>query len=316
MSLPIAATDVAVMWDHLYWFLVWLSVFFFVLVVGTMIYFVIKYRHQKKQKPVFITGNHTLEVIWSIVPLLLVLIVFVWGYVVYRKMIHAPPNSLEVRVIGKQWLWQFQYEDGKTTVNELFVPVNQPVKLIMSSEDVIHSFFVPDFRVKQDVVPGMYTSIWFEPTVPGRHQIFCAEYCGTSHSQMLADLYVLSEGDWAQWKAGKKLNLKTSRISMSNVPSPTLAEQGKKLMLQKGCVACHSDDGSPRPGPTYKNLFNSKVELANGQVVIADENYLRESIETPQAKLVKGFGPLMPTFRGIVSEEEINAIIAYIKSLK
>ncbi len=323
-TLPIAASDIAVKWDTLYFFLFWLSVFFFILVIGGMIYFAIRYRHQKNKTPTFIAESHTLEIIWSVIPTALLMVIFAWGYIVYREMVQAPPDAFEIRVIAKQWLWQFQYEDGRMTVGEVFVPVNKAVKFIMSSEDVLHSFFVPNFRVKQDVVPGMYTNVWFEPTVPGRHQIYCAEYCGTSHSQMLADLYVLTAEQWDAWKLGKKMtHLPEADPAVQRAPvlsdspmSGSLAEWGKKLLTQKGCVACHSDDGIKKVGPSHKGLYNSKVELADGQTVVADENYLRESIENPQAKLVKGYGPLMPTFKGLINEEEMNAMLAYIKSLR
>ncbi len=316
-SLPIQGSEIAARWDHLYLFLFWLSVFFFVLVVGGMIYFAIKFRHQKKHQPTYITHNHLLELIWSVIPTIILMVIFVWGYSVYHAMITPPDDAYEVRVIGKQWFWQFQYDDGRMTVDKVFVPVNKPVKFIMSSEDVVHSFFVPNFRVKQDVVPGMYTSVWFEATVPGRHQIYCAEYCGTRHSLMLADLYVLEPEQWIAWKAGKKLT-GISEAGGGNPPSSggDLVDQGRKVTTVKGCVACHSDDGSPKVGPTYKGLFGAKVELTNGSTVIADENYIRESIENPQAKIVKGFGPVMPSFKGLINEEEMNAVIAYIKSVK
>jgi len=325
-DLPLQATDVAARWDSLYNFLVWLSVFFFVLVVGGMIYFAFKYKNRPGLKPKYITGNHTLEAIWIAVPTVLLMVIFAWGYSVYHDMTQAPSDAYEVRVIGKQWLWQFQYDNGKTTIGELYVPMNKPVKLIMTSEDVLHSFFVPNFRIKQDVVPGMYTSVWFEAKLPGKHQIFCTEYCGGSHSGMLAQVIALDEKQWEDWNAGKKLGpipvagrelteADLTSAAQAEAPKP-LAEQGKTLFETKGCVACHSIDGSQKPGPTLKGVFGSKIELADGTTITADENYLRESIEKPQAKIVKGFQPIMPTFQGLMSETELNALIAYIKSLK
>lgn len=318
-ALPLPGTDIAARWDSLFSFLFWLSVFFVVLIVGLMIYFAIEYRHHKGQKPKYITGNHQLEVFWTVVPTIILLFIFAWGYKVYRAMVQPPADALEIRVIAKQWLWQFQYEDGKNTVGELYVPINRPVKLIMSSDDVLHSFFIPNFRVKQDVVPGMYTSVWFEATVPGKHLVYCAEYCGTAHSNMLASVFVLEQDKWEAWKKGKSIGqIATAGGLPEAAPAPLspLAEQGKKLMAMKGCIACHSDDGSPRVGPSYKGVFGHSVELADGSTVTADENYLRESVENPQAKLVKGFGPVMPTYKGQLTEEEINALIAYIKSVK
>jgi cytochrome c oxidase subunit 2 len=322
---PIQGTEIATQWDSLYNFLIGLSVFFFLIVVGGMVYFAIKYRHQKGLRTKYITGNHQLEIIWTVIPTILLIIIFIWGYYVYRAMIHAPPGAYEIRVIAKQWGWQFQYEDGRISVGEVFVPVNQPVKMVMSSEDVIHSLFIPNFRIKQDVVPGMYTTVWFEATVPGKHQILCAEYCGTSHSEMLAKLYVLEPDEWKEWLTGKKPVIagesgsadgkKSSHSNLSKLSSG-IAVQGKKLANAKGCVGCHTSDGSTKIGPTYKGIFGQKVELADGTSSIIDDNYIRESIENPQAKVVRGFAPVMPSFKGLLIESEINALVAYIKSLK
>jgi len=329
-TLPIQGTDVAARWDLLYNFLVGLSVFFFVLVVFGMIYFIVKYRQRPGVKPTYITGNHILEAIWIFIPTVLLLLIFGWGYSVYHSMTQPPSDAYEIRVIGKQWLWQFQYDSGKTTVGEVYVPMNRPVKLIMTAEDVLHSFFIPNFRVKQDVVPGMYTSVWFEAKVPGKHQVYCAEYCGTSHSGMLAQLIVLDDQQWKDWQKGKPLGPipvagreltaddreKAKLVSTSSPTHASLADQGKEMFTSKGCVACHSVDGSPKVGPTLKGLFGHEVELADGSKVTSDENYIRESIENPQAKIVKGFAPSMPTFKGLLQESELNALIAYIKSLK
>jgi cytochrome c oxidase subunit 2 len=336
-GLPIQASEVATEWDTLYNFLVGLSFFFFVLVVGAMLYFVKAYRARPGVKTKYIADHHLLEGLWTFIPLVLLMIIFVWGYAVYDKMISAPSNAMEIRVIAKQWLWQFQYDDGRSTINEVYVPVNQPVKMVMTSTDVLHSFFVPNFRVKQDVVPGMYSSVWFEATVPGKHQVFCTEYCGAAHSQMLAKVIALSPEDWENWKKGKKILAeeapkagdsaavqtdKTVASAAATIPATqpqlTLVEQGKAQFAAKGCVACHSPDGSAKAnlGPTLKGVYGNYVELVSGTKVMADDNYIRESIENPTAKIVKGFNPVMPTFKGQVSETEMNALIAYIKSLK
>lgn len=328
-SVPLQGTEVAARWDSLYSFLVGLSVFFFILVVGAMLYFIVAYRHDARKKTKYITGNHLLEAIWVGVPTLLLLMIFAWGYSIYHSMTQAPPDAYEIRVLGRQWLWTFQYDNGRTTTGEVFVPMNRPVKLIMTSEDVLHGFFIPNFRIKQDVVPGMYTSIWFMATVPGKHQVFCTEYCGTSHSGMLAKVVVLDDQQWKAWNQGKKMDgipeagqelaetdtLRTSAAGrlMEQIP---LAEQGRRLHENKGCVACHSVDGTTKVGPSHKGLFGSKVELTNGNTIIADENYIRNHIENPQSNTVKGFNPVMPTFKGLLTEAEINALIAYLKSLK
>lgn len=323
-DLPLQASDVAARWDTLYNFLVWLSVFFFVLVIGGMLVYAYKYK-DRGQKAKYITGSHALEAIFVTIPTVLLLVIFGWGWSVYRDMTQAPSDAMEIRVIGKQWLWQFQYDDGKTMIGDVYVPMNKPVKFVMTSQDVIHSFFVPNFRIKQDVVPGMYTSVWMEARMPGRHKIFCAEYCGTSHSGMLGDVVVLDDQQWADWKAGKKIGpvpvagreLTQAEIEKAAATTTgSLADQGKALFESKGCVACHSVDGTAKVGPTLKGLFGHKVELADGSTATADENYIRESIEKPNAKMVKGFQPVMPTFQGLLQETEMNALIAYIKSLK
>jgi cytochrome c oxidase subunit II len=338
--IPLTGTDVAARWDNLYNFLVWTSIFFFVLIVGAMMYFIVAYRHKPGVKSRYITGSHTLEGIFIAVPTILLLIIFGWGYSVYNGMTQPPADAYEIRVIGKQWLWQFQYENGKTTAGEVFVPVNRPIKLVMTSEDVLHSFFIPNFRVKQDVVPGMYSSVWFTATVPGKHQVFCAEYCGTSHSTMLAKVIVLTPDQWEAWNRGKKIGdipdawqsaaleeqdqskEYASADTDSTVPKTrliaqtTLVEQGKAVYETKGCVGCHSVDGTSKIGPSHKGLYGRTVILADGRTMIADENYIRGHIENPKGTLLQGYSPVMPTFKGLITETEMNALLAYLKSLK
>lgn len=329
-TLPVAATDVAMKWDSLYIFLVWLSVFFFILVVGGMLYFSYKYRASERPKPKYIHGHVPLEIVWTIVPTILLLVIFAWGYVVYKAQITAPTDAMEVRVIAKQWLWQFQYEDGRSTIGELFVPVNKPVKLIMTSTDVLHSLFIPNFRIKQDVVPGMYTTVWFETSVPGRHQIFCTEYCGTAHSGMLAEAKVLTPEQWTQWMNDVKpgpMEYIGIQSSMAKVDAAdmkkegsfaggTLADQGKELLSSKGCIACHQDGGTSKLAPMLKGIYGTEEEMVDGSKVKVDDNYIRESIENPNAKVIKGYNPIMPSFKGILKAEEINAIISYTKGGK
>lgn len=325
-DLPLQGTDAAARWDTLYNFLVWLSVFFFVLVVGGMIYFIYKYKAKEGEKPKYITGNHALEAVFIAVPTVLLMVIFAWGYSVYRQMVTPPGDAMEVKVIGKQWLWQFQYEDGKVSVGDLYVPMNKPVKLVMTSDDVLHSFFVPNFRIKQDVVPGMYTTVWFEAKLAGKHNIFCAEYCGGAHSGMLGKIIALNDQQWKDWKtgknvgaipvAGKELTAAETQQAQVAAGGGSLADQGKALFASKGCTACHTVDGGTSVGPTLRGAFGRKTEFADGSSVTVDENYIKESLENPQAKVVKGFQPVMPTFKGVLQETEINALIAYIKGLK
>lgn len=331
-SLPLQGTDIATRWDHLYLFLFYLSVVLFAIVIVPMIYFAIKYRARPGHKSSYITHNLGLEIAWYVIPTILVMAIFTWGWVVYHDMVTPPKNAMEIRVVGQRWSWTFQYEDGRMTTNQLFVPVDKPVRLLMTAplNDVLHSFFVPDFRIKQDLVPGMFTSAWFHPKMIGQHQVFCAEYCGTGHSAMLAKVIVLDEAAWGDWKAGKEISLppavgvgsmvasvETAPVAATAPAADDMTAQGKKLTEMKGCIACHSDDGSKRIGPSYKGVFESKVELSDGTTVTADEVYIRESIEKPQAKIVKGYESLMmPSFAGQMTETELNAVIHYIKSVK
>lgn len=330
-SLPVQGSDIAVVWDNLYDFLLWLSVFFFILVIGGMVYFMIRYRHQTGAKAKYMTGNHLVEGIGVVIPTILLMVIFGWGWVVYHSMTQAPTDAMEVKVVGRQWKWQFLYDNGRST-DYLFVPINKPIKLVMSSNDVIHSMFIPAFRIKQDVVPGMYTSVWFEPKVPGKHQIFCAEYCGTSHSGMLSQAVVLTEDQWKQFESGKEFDPKDFPIGGTEMafeksihvtaaaparpaaPMQSLAARGHALFETKGCVSCHNSDGTNGTGPSLKGLYGKQVELSDGSTVAADENYLRESIEKPQAKIVKGFQPVMPTFLGQLDEQEMTSLIAFIKT--
>lgn len=343
--MPIVGTDAAQAWEHLHLFLLLVCAFFFVIVIGPMIFFAFRFRKRPGRKPRYITHNFALEVTWTLIPTLTLMVIFTWGWIVYQKMVYAvPDNFVEVRVVAKSWSWTFQYDDGRTTTNELYVPVNRPIKLVMTSDvnDVLHSFFVPNFRIKKDAVPGMYTTVWFTPRVIGQHQIFCAEYCGAGHSEMLAKLIVLEQKDYQLWRWGKEINIppavgvggmdlvrgmmtearvlpgaQVAEAGEKGSDFTSLVEQGEKLSRSRGCIACHSSTDAPSIGPSYVGLFGSEVQLADGSTVIADENYIRESIENPQAKIVKGYEQvIMPPYPGALSELELNALIAYIKSLK
>lgn len=302
----------------------WTSFGFFILIFFGMVYFVAKFhRSRKGRKTEYILGHHGLELAWTIIPLVFMLFIFFWGLYVYQDLRKVPSDAYEVNVVGRQWLWNFEYTNGRKTMNELVVPKNKPVKLIMTSEDVIHSFFVPNFRLKQDVVPGMYTYISFNATMNGEHPIYCAEFCGTGHSDMLGKVVVLDEKDFEDWLiTGKYPGQSADQIAQAGAaeqagaPTQSLAEKGKEVFNAKGCFACHSVDGTAKVGPTLFNSFGRKEELSDGSMIVVDENYIRESIMDPQKKIVKGYPPSMPTFRGLLSDQEINALVAYIKSLK
>jgi cytochrome c oxidase subunit II len=227
---------------------------------------------------------------------------FVWGARVFFEQYKPPQNAIEVYVVGKQWMWKLQHATGQREINELHVPVGRKVKLIMTTEDVIHDFFVPAFRTKADVVPGRYTTLWFEATKAGRYHLFCAEYCGMNHSGMIGTVIVMEPRDFDNWLAG-------------NTGTTTPAAAGQQLYQTLGCASCHGANGEGGRGPVLAGLFGRDVSLASGATVRADEGYLRESIVNPQAKLVAGFGPIMPTFQGQVSEDQLMQLVAFIKSL-
>jgi cytochrome c oxidase subunit 2 len=288
--------------DALYFFLVALSVFFSTLIAGLVVVFAIKYRRRgPADNPQPIHGSLALELVWSIIPLFIVLGTFVWSADLFVAARRVPPGAMEVFVVGKRWMWKTQHMTGQREISELHVPVGVPVKLTLTSEDVIHSFFIPAFRLKQDAVPGRYSTAWFEATKPGTYHLFCAEYCGTKHSQMIGSIVVMEPAAFQTWLAG----------GVTGSP----ADEGQKLFQSLACVTCHRADSQGR-GPRLEGLFGKTVRLAGGQTVVADPEYIRESILTPSAKVVDGYQPIMPTFQGLVNEEGVMQLIAYIQSLQ
>lgn len=297
---PEAASTFAPQVDALYMFLVLLTLFFTVAIYFAVLFFALKYRRTpENQQGVHIHGNNLLEIIWSVIPLGIVMIIFVWGAVLFLRGIHSPEGALEITGVPKQWMWKFQHPQGKREINQLHVPVGKPVKMIMTSEDVIHSFYVPAFRVKQDVLPNRYSSVSFEPTKPGTYHLFCAEYCGTSHSQMIGSVVVMEPADYQAWLAG---------TAGAGTPL-SQAELGQKVFQQLNCQSCHSD---PLRAPALEGLLGKAVELEEGRIVTADRNYIRESLMNPNAKIVRGFQPIMPTYSGQITEEEIMQLISYL----
>jgi len=282
--------------------LVAVSVVFSSLIFMLVGYFAVKYRRRSDAEwPRPILGDLRLELLWTIVPLGITLVMFVWGASLYFTMSRSPAEALEISVVAKQWIWKFQHPGGQREINALHVPMGRPVKLTMTSEDVIHSFFVPAFRVKMDVLPGRYTSMWFEATKAGDYHSFCAEYCGTQHSEMLGRVIVLMPAQYERWLSGGAV-----------AESP--ASAGARLFQQLGCEGCHRADSGAK-GPALDGVFGKPVRLQGGATVVADEAYLRESIFDPNAKIVAGYRQVMPTFRGQISEEGLFQIIAYIKAL-
>ena len=299
---PEQASTMAGRVDALYFYLVAVSAFFAILIALLVIVFAIKYRRRSETElPRGIEGSLKLEVAWSAIPLAIALSFFFWGAKLFFAMNRPPNDALEVYVVGKQWMWKIQHADGQREINELHVPVGRAVRLTMTSEDVIHDFSIPAFRMKKDVVPGRYTTEWFQASRTGRYHIFCAQYCGTKHSGMTGWIDVMEPADYQAWLSG-------------GAASESLADAGAKLFQRHACNTCHRPDSLAR-GPNLEGLFGKQVQLADGRTITADESYIRESILTPNARLVKGFQPIMPTFQGLVSEEELLQLVAYVKSL-
>ncbi len=300
--MPDAASTFATQVDIYYYFLIAVTLFFTFAISAALIFLASKYRRRSQlDRPQEVHGNNMLEITWTIIPLILSLVMFFWGAHLYFIYAKSPSDAMEILVTGKQWMWKIQHPNGNREINELHVPLGQPIKLTMTSEDVIHSFFIPAFRIKTDVVPGRYTATWFTPTKTGKYHLFCAEYCGTKHSEMTGSVYVVHPADYETWLSGG--GKKESPI-----------DTGKRLFTELGCVTCHHPNSGAR-GPDLTDIFQHKQLLQNGKEILVDENYLRESILNPQKQIVLGYQPIMPTFKGIVSETQLMQMIAYIKAI-
>jgi cytochrome c oxidase subunit 2 len=285
--------------DHLFYFLTAIDLFFTALIFLIIFYFMLRYRRRsQKDQPAQIEGNIPLEVIWTAIPLALVVIVFLWGTSLFIRNSRPPAAATEIFVVGKQWMWKVQHPEGVEEINELHVPVGQPIKLTMTSEDVIHDFSVPVFRIKKDVVPGMYTTLWFEATKTGRFHLFCDQYCGVNHALMKGYVIVMDPTAYEQWLSG-------------GIRGESMAQAGARLYDQLACITCHGTG----KGPPLVGVYGKSVKLSDGSTVVADDAYLRESVLYPSAKIVAGYQPIMPTFKGQVTEEQLLQLIAYIKSL-
>lgn len=286
--------------DALYIFLLIVSGMMTLLVFAAVIYFAARYRHRRGVLAEQIEGSIPLEVTWTLIPLGVFLVIFAWSAVVYFQLRTPPRDATDVYVVAKQWMWKLQHAEGQREINSLHVPVGRDVRLIMTSQDVIHSFYVPAFRMKQDVLPGRYTVAWFHATKVGTYHLFCAEYCGTQHSGMIGEIVVMDPAQYEAWMSGGNTG--------------PLSATGEKLFAELGCATCHRTDTQGR-GPNLQGIFGKPVQLQDGRIVTADENYIRESIVDPGAKIVNGFKPVMPTFQGLVNEEQVNALVAYVKSI-
>jgi cytochrome c oxidase subunit 2 len=298
---PVRAAAGAGNVDALYIFLLALSGFMCLAIFTMILVFATKYRRQRGVEAEQIEGSSALEITWSIIPLGIFMVIFVWGAVIYFHERTPPRDASEVYVVAKQWMWKLQHQEGPREINELHVPVGRNVKLIMTSQDVIHSFYVPAFRIKQDVLPGRYTTAWFRASKPGTYHLFCSQYCGTMHSGMIGQVVVMEPPQYEAWLSG-------------GATSGSLAASGDSLFQQLGCSTCHRSDAQGR-GPNLVGIFGKPVQLEGGRTVIADENYIRQCILSPAANIPSGFKPIMPVFAGLVSEEQLTALVAYIKSL-
>jgi cytochrome c oxidase subunit 2 len=300
--LPEQASTVAPKVDALYFYLLGISGFFTILICAAIVYFALRYRRGRPGDRPRPTSGHfwLMEAAWIGIPFLLTMTMFGWGAAIFYEMQTPPADAIEIQVIGKQWMWKIQHPQGRSEINELHVPAGQPVRLRMISEDVIHSFYIPAFRVKMDVLPERYTTLWFEATKLGEFYLFCAEYCGTDHADMSGRVHVMEPADYAAWLAG----------TTDEPPQ----ESGARLFTQFRCHTCH-DEAPDARCPPLKNVFGRTVALADGRMITADEAYLRESIVKPLAKVASGFQPVMPTYQGQLSEEQIFQLVEYLKSL-
>lgn len=298
---PQQASSVAAQVDQLYFFLVTVAAFFSTGIFLTIFYFAIRYRRSRHPQAHEVEGALPLELAWTLIPLGLTMVMFVWGASLFFAENQPPRDSLKVYVVGKQWMWKVEHMDGTREINELHVPVNRDIELITVSQDVIHSFFVPEFRIKQDVLPGRYRHFWFRPTRVGTYHLFCAEYCGTQHSHMTGQVVVMEPAAYEQWLGGGT--------------GGSLSASGERLFQQLGCATCHKADASGR-GPSLAGLFGQTVKMADGRALVVDENYLRTCITNPDATRVAGFPAIMPNFSTQVGEEGLLQLVEYIKSLK
>ena len=303
--LPPSASSVAAEMDLLYLFITAVSAFFVVLVAALVVIFAIKYRRRHPDEVgADIHGSLALELTWTFIPFVLSMVMFVWGADLFFRLSRPPADAMEIFVVGKQWMWKVQHPDGMREINEMHVPIGRNIRVTLASEDVIHDYSIPAFRVKMDVVPGKLTTMWFHATKPGTYHLFCAEYCGTKHSGMIGSVTAMLPQDYEAWLSGGR-------------SSGTPAQNGERLFTDLACITCHKQDATGR-GPSLHGVFGSQVTLANGATVTADENYLRESIMNSQAKVVAGYQTpsIMPPFQGQISEESLLQLIAYIKTLK
>ena len=299
---PAEASTISPYTDALYFFLLLMTIVGLILVGALIFGFSIRYRREKSPVATQIEGSTLLEATWTIIPLAIFLVTFVWGALLYFRIYDPPADAMNIYVVGKQWMWKAEHPGGQHEINALHVPTGRPVQLTMISQDVFHSFSIPDFRVKREVIPGRYTTVWFNATTPGTYHIFCTQYCGTQHSGMIGEVTVLSPDDYKKWT-------EQSTSGMS------LAQNGERLFASMGCNACHSGNAAAR-GPNLAGVYNSKLTLTNGSQVLVNDAYLRDAILNPSQHITAGYSPIMPTYQGQISEDGLIDLVEYVKNLK
>ena len=299
---PREASTIAPWMDALYFFLLGMTITGVTLVLAIVVTFSLRYRKAVHPVATQIEGSTLLEATWTIIPLGIFLVTFVWGALLYFRIYNPPANAMNIYIVGKQWMWKAEHPGGQHEINALHVPTGQPIQLTMISQDVFHSFSVPDFRIKREVIPGRYSTVWFEATTPGTYHIFCTQYCGTNHSQMIGEVTAMTPDDYKMWTEGS-----TSGMS--------LAQNGERLFASMGCNACHSGTAAAR-GPNLAGVYGSQLQLANGSTVQVNEAYLRDAILNPSQHITAGYAPIMPTYQGQISEDGLIDIVEYLKTLK
>ncbi len=299
---PREASTVAPWMDALYFFLLAMTMVGLLLVGAILFTFSMRYRRSVHPVATQIEGSTLLEATWTIIPLAIFLVCFVWGALLYFRIYNPPVNSMNIYIVGKQWMWKAEHPGGQHEINALHVPMGRPVQLTMISQDVFHSFSIPDFRVKREVIPGRYSTVWFEATALGTYHIFCTQYCGTNHSAMIGEVTVLSPADYEKW-------------TQESTSGMSLAQNGERLFASMGCNACHSGNAAAR-GPNLSGVYGSKLQLTNGSEALVNDAYLRDSILNPSQHVTAGFNPIMPTYQGQISEDGLIDLVEYIKSLK
>jgi len=299
---PAEASTIAPYTDALYVFLLLMTVVGMALVCALVLVFSLKYRREKHPVATQIEGSTLLEATWTIIPLAIFLVTFVWGALLYFRIYDPPANAMNIYIVGKQWMWKAEHPGGQHEINALHVPTGRPVQLTMISQDVFHSFSIPDFRVKREVIPGRYTTVWFQATTPGTYHIFCTQYCGTQHSMMIGEVTVLTPEDYEKWT-------KQSTSGMS------LAQNGERLFASMGCNACHNGTAAAR-GPSLAGVYGSRLTLTDGSQVLVNDAYLRDAILNPSQHVTAGFAPIMPTYQGQISEDGLIDLVEFVKNMQ